>query len=299
MGYEETVEKLVTVAKESLGIFIEPAKKILDGIIIDPTKKIIDAKTEMYIEKQKLRNKHDIKRIDLTERSKTRLLETEITRQFNLEQTFSQAAQLLPENATPENINKDWLHHFVTSSQDVSEEDLRNIWARLLAGEATNPGKFSKRTLDYLKNFSVSDCKLFEKILPFIFRDKNLVFFIDPYFETDKFLEKFNIELMEFDHLQSIGIIGNEKGFSITDDDINNGIEWRYFDKKVKISIMNTEKTVITHVFTLTEVGSQLSNVVYSAENIEYLNNVVVNISNKYKKNRNNLRIDRIYKDCA
>lgn len=271
--FGKAAETLVAIAKDSL------------GIIIDPTKKILDARTEMIIEKQKLRHKYEIQKIDLVERAKNRLFATEINRQFNLEQTFAQAAQLLPENATPGNINKDWLNHFVSSSQDVSEEDLRKIWARLLAGEATNHGRFSKRTLDYLKNFSSDDCKLFEKFLPFTFRSEDLVFIIDPYNNIDNFGDKFNFKSLEFEHLQTIGIIGpNARQLSMSDN-----LEILYFNKKIKVISSIVGLTIgLATIYVLTEVGCQLINVVNSIENEEYFENVVSNIK------KQNLKIEII-----
>jgi len=43
-----------------------------------------------------------------------------------------------------------------------------------LVKEAIKPGKYSKRTLDYLKSFDINDCKLFKKLTQFIFTDEEI-----------------------------------------------------------------------------------------------------------------------------
>lgn len=277
--YGKAVETLVNIAKDSF------------GIIIDPVKKIADAKSEMMIEKQKLHHKYDIQKIELIERAKIRLFETEITRQFNLEQTFSQAVKLLPENASPENINKDWLHHFVASSQDVSEEDLRKIWARLLAGEATNPGKFSKRTLDHLKNFSVDDCKLFEKFLSLVLRHGDTIVFYLPDEGFRPFKDKFNFIYLDFLHLSEMGIVGNTA--ASMNIDAGKNIRFYYFNKKIMVynkPLSNDSKIIQAHI--LIESGSQLAKIVDAEENNQFLDFVVSDIKSQ------GLEVD-ITKDCV
>lgn len=270
--FGKAADRLVQIVQNGLGIYINPAKKISE------------ATAEMEIEKYRLIHKHELERIDLAERARDRLFETEIRRQYNLEEIFTPACQLLSEDASPEMVSKDWLNHFVASSQDVGEEDLRKIWARLLVGEATNPGKFSKRTLDYLKNFSVSDCKLFEKFLPFTFRSGDLVFIIDPYNNMDKFGDKFNFRSLEFEHLQTIGIVGphmrqlNVRGYS----------EILYFNRKIKFTSSTVGLTIgLATIYVLTEVGCQLTHVVDSIENKEYLEEVISNIK------KQNLKIEK------
>lgn len=277
MAYDKVAENL-SKAAENLSIIARDSF----GIIIGPTKKILDAKAEMMIERHHLLHKYKMERLDLAERAKNRIFETEITRQFNLEKTFAHAAQLLPDNATPENINKDWLHHYINSSRDVGEEDLRKIWAHILAGEATKPGRFSKRTLDYLKNFSVNDCKLFEKFLPFILMHEDTAFFYNPndqdYFTI--FRDKFNFNYLDFSHLIAIGIIGN----NISSLPVSAGkhLEFYYFNKKIRIFnqlLSNDNKIIRARI--LTEVGDQLTRVVDAVENKEFLDFIVSGFKNK------------------
>lgn len=249
-GLGKAAENLSLIMRDALGIYIEPAKK----------KRM--AQAEMEIEEKRLFHNYDLEKIDLAERAKLRIFETGTRRQQNLEKIGAEAVSLLPETATPEKINIDWLHHFADSAKDVSEEELRKLWAQILSQEATEPGKFSKRTLDYLKNFSVYDCELFEKLLPFIFmNEENLAFFIVPKSQFSTFKEKYQIGLFETLHLKNIGLCSTaESGlsFSIAPDE---PFKTLYFGKLISIYNPTNNQIIIYDAHFLSEAGNQLFSV--------------------------------------
>jgi hypothetical protein len=274
--FEKPTEKLIEIFEKIFGIFIDPAKKL----VVDMT---TEKRHKYELEKIDIEEKVKIGAIqfnpDLAERAKNRLDVNETKRQLNLEQIGTIALQLLPKNAVPEKINIDWLDHFIISSQDTGEQYLRNIWANILSQEATKPGRFSKRTLDYFKNFSVDDCKLFEKFLPFIFKHNDTAIFYNPFYrDFIKFRDEFDFSYLDFFHLTAIGIIiGNFAELRV---DIGKHLEYYYFDKKIRIYNENNQPQIIT-AYMLTEVGSQLANIVDAVGYNEFLDIVISNIKSK------------------
>ena len=72
----------------------------------------------------------------------------------------------------------DWAARFFSSVQDVSSEDMRRIWAQILAGEVETPGATSVRTLATLRNLAPSEARAFSRITRyrignFVFPDPN------------------------------------------------------------------------------------------------------------------------------
>jgi hypothetical protein len=159
--FGEATKVLTEIFKDACGILIDPAKKMTTGAV------------ERYNERKTALQKHEIERLELTERAKTRVLETEIRRQENLELIATKATQLLPETATPERINIDWLHIAMDYCKDISEEELQELWAKILSSEATESGSVSRQTLDVVKNFSKADCELFYQIAPYFIPIEN------------------------------------------------------------------------------------------------------------------------------
>lgn len=250
------------------------------NIYIAPRQKKADAKAAFDIQREKLINEYELCKLDLEQRAKLRLYETEIRRQYNLEQIGCETVKRLPETATPQKIDKDWLHHFATCAQDVGDEEMQNIWAELLAQEALSPGKYSKRTLDYLKNFSVEDCKVFEKILPYIFKrqyspNRQAAFLVfnwidikpkpnsDINFSTRDVVDLFNIGIITM-----LGNIGTAFEPSQT-------YNCSYFGKKIKIVTPGKETVNVIDLIPLTDVGTQLTNVVEAKPNEHYFDTAI------------------------
>lgn len=67
------------------------------------------------------------------------------------------------EPVSNEPISQDWINRFQSIAEDVSDEDMQNLWARILAGEVKQPDSYSLRTLDTLRNLTKDEAELFTK----------------------------------------------------------------------------------------------------------------------------------------
>ena len=104
----------------------------------------------------------------------------------NLQSVVSMAAlDLGSEQVDDLDPDPDWATAFFDDAQDVSDEDLKKIWARILAQEVRRPGTTSKRTLATLKLLSKVEAEQFASIGSFVFGDDSLL-------RQDNLREKFN-----------------------------------------------------------------------------------------------------------
>ena len=92
----------------------------------------------------------EIEITELQQRSTWRLLEEESQYQKNMEGITAKALPQLDENANADSIENDWLFNFFDKSRIVSDNEMQDLWARILAGEANTPGTYSKRTVNFL-----------------------------------------------------------------------------------------------------------------------------------------------------
>lgn len=90
----------------------------------------------------------------------------ERNRQRHIENiTSAAAAELAQQEDVPdEKPDEDWIAKFFSSAQDISSEQMQNLWGRILAGEIKKPGTYSLRTLEFVKNISKSDASLLELV---------------------------------------------------------------------------------------------------------------------------------------
>lgn len=95
----------------------------------------------------------------------------ELTReQDNLEKVLEIAGEQLQfaEDVSDEPVDGDWLARFFNISKDIGTAEMQFIWGKILAGEIVNPGNFSLRTLETIRNISADEAQIFELILPYV-----------------------------------------------------------------------------------------------------------------------------------
>jgi len=72
---------------------------------------------------------------------------------------IAQPKQHEENNTEDKPFNIDWFIRFYESAGNISDDDMQNLWARLLAGEVSSPGKFSLRAMDTLRNMSKEEAE--------------------------------------------------------------------------------------------------------------------------------------------
>jgi Protein of unknown function (DUF2806) len=103
----------------------------------------------------------------LQQRAMRRFVAEEAKKQNNIEGITAKALPDLSPDATPERMEDDWIANFFNRCRLISDEDMQNIWARILSGEANSPGRFSKRTVNLVGGLDKSDAILFSGLLGF------------------------------------------------------------------------------------------------------------------------------------
>ena len=103
----------------------------------------------------------------LMRRAAHRFLAEETKKQLNMEAIEEKARKQLTNNAKPQDMEDDWIINFFEKCRLISDEKMQDLWARVLAGEANTPGKFSKRTVNCVASMGKSDAEAFSKLCGF------------------------------------------------------------------------------------------------------------------------------------
>jgi len=106
---------------------------------------------------------------ELAKRAGERFLFHEITKQQNIESVITKAHLELEgeENVPNEPVDQDWVLRFFNSVGEISNEQIQNLWAKVLSGEVKKPGSFSLRTLQALSILSPKEAEAFERVAHF------------------------------------------------------------------------------------------------------------------------------------
>ena len=257
----------------NLGDLSKPATVLVEkvcnavGIIYEPVHIKRKARAEAEAEKIK-----GLARIELTEiehRAIERLVHQEARKQENIEQITAQAAAVLPESAKVQELDEDWIAHFFKQCDTVSDKEMQSLWGRLLSGEATTPGAFSKRTVDFISSIDKKDAALFTKFCQFVWvlgDVSPLIYEID-----NEIYAKQGINFDILKHLNTIGLISFEalggyarKGFA-------KYTHAFYYGRPTLVEFPADEKNQIAtgHVL-LTTTGKELVPVCGSVRNEEF-----------------------------
>ncbi len=177
-----------------------------------------------------------------------------------------------------DNIDEDWLYKWKNNASEISTEKLQQIWGRLLAGELKSPGKYSLRTLEFLKSISTEEAKLIERIAQFningsICRDSNDI------------LENNNILLENLLFLQELGIlysVDTELAMKYSSNNSNNFFNVLISNgKALSLKHKNSEKKADMHIYGLSSLGKEVLSLGSFNHNEEYLISIGKNFKNQ------------------
>lgn len=107
-----------------------------------------------------------LEQIDGETRATQRLEYKERKHQRNVENITSIAAIELQDQADvpDERPDEDWINRFFSAAEDVSSEQMQELWGRILSGEIKKPGSYSLKTLDFVRNLTKADATLLELV---------------------------------------------------------------------------------------------------------------------------------------
>ena len=113
----------------------------------------------------------------------------------NVADIMSFAAQDLKliEHVSENPIDVDWASRFFDYAKDCSDDKIKILWGKILAGETASPGNYNKRTLNILHDIEPIEAQYFVEICPFVFD----YYVIDSIFKDNTFPYGKMFSLME------------------------------------------------------------------------------------------------------
>lgn len=132
---------------------------------------------------------------------------------MNIEDVADRSIKYLSKNVSDTPIDFDWKNRFFNKVQDINSDELKEIWAKILGNEVSNPGNVSIRALELLSNLDKKEAELFEKLASMsVFNHVAIELKIGGF--KPEYIGKMNMYLSLLDRLergenenQSIGII--------------------------------------------------------------------------------------------
>lgn len=222
----------------------------------------------------KIRALANIEISDIESRALERLLREEGKKQENIESITAQAAKLLGDDAKPEELEDDWIANFFEKCRIVSDTEMQVLWSKLLAGEATKTGTYSKRTVNFVSSLDKSDCTVFTNLCTFVCNVQLLVPLILDV--DDDIYKNHGIYFSVLNHLDDIGLITfqNISGFRLKA--LPKHVVVTYYGTPIGIELPRDEKNQLELGKVLfTNVGTELAPICGSARSNEFVSYLV------------------------
>lgn len=146
---------------------------------------------------------------EIETRAVNRLRMRETRRQKNIESITMKAIEALPapDQVSNEAVSEDWATRFFEECQDIGDEDMQKIWAKILAGEVARPKSFSPKTLSVVRDLTRSDAKLFEHLSGAVWHVPGAGLVPIVHDTKSDTLKNAGITFAGLTHLMSIGLI--------------------------------------------------------------------------------------------
>lgn len=256
------IEKLIETVSQAIGILYEPVR----------IKKLANAEAYRFEKMEEAKSKGLILLADteneLLSRAQQRLTLQEIDRQINIDTIVQKSIDSLEETASEAPVNPDWRSKFFNKAQDISSEELQEIWAKILANEVTNPGHVSLRSLEVLGSLSKEEASTFAKAARLSF-NYGSIYKLNNRIE----IKEFDLTFTDILELSACGLMYDSTTLNITYniEDAQNGVALK-FGKTLIFCTKDRAKSITFDQFKLTPVGSELANALDIEKNFDYLN---------------------------
>ena len=217
-------------------------------------------------EADKIKAEAQIKITDLHRRAVNRFISEEAKRQENIENITEKAIPLLNESSNPQNMEDDWITNFFDKCRIISDEEMQQLWAKILAGEANIPGTYSKYTVNLMGSLYKEDAMLFTKLCGYIWQIYGEPF---PLIFDDKesIYNEQSINFGKLTHLDDIGLINFESLAGFKRLKLPQKITIQYYGIFLNIEFQNPENNELgVGNVLLTYTGKQLSLVCVSQQ---------------------------------
>lgn len=197
---------------------------------------------------------------NLDQRVIARMSFQEAKKQSNIERITQRAAEELrhEKKIDSEKPDSDWTTRFFRIAEDITSDQMQELWGKVLAGEVKQPGSYSLRTLGLLKNITQKEAEIFVKVGQLSFSAAEITFIPNP--DMGKYLQdKLGISFSDLMILRETGLlVANDLSFGVAPSGKDSQTNFSCGNTCVFISQPKETPKQEIQIIAFTEIGRQL-----------------------------------------
>ena len=238
---------LINKVSDAIGWYTAPRQEI----------RMAKAKAEAELIRAKSRAESGNVELDsLIQRAEFRAAVEQVLEQSNLENTIIKALSYLNEDASPQDMDNDWIKNHIDKCKHISDDNMQELWAKILAGEANNPGSYSKKTVNILGDLEQTEAQVFTALCNFVWTIGSepipLVYDVNHSIYSNAGLTS-----QMCTYLKELGLVNYELPI-FNFGQVGQGVTANYHHHEVNITGTTNSRGLITGHVSLTLTGMQL-----------------------------------------
>lgn len=184
------------------------------------------------------------------------------------------------EHDTPvEKYNFDWFIRLFEAVGDISDKEMQDLWAKMLAGEIERPTSFSLRLIDILRNMSTQEARLFQETCFKAIQTGNNIFI--P--RNREYMQEFGIEYSDILRLDELGLMNSAGSLVLNIPIYPTTIHIASNDALIIVakSIDSSDNTLTVEQYPFTSTGKELASLYGITPSDEQLTTFARGLQNK------------------
>lgn len=190
------------------------------------------------------------------------------------------------ETVSDQEVDDTWFARWRDGAEDVSTEELQELWAKVLAGEVKQPGSFSLHTVDFLRRLSKEDAEDLQRVAPFVIN--NWI-----YNHSDEQWNDFGLGFTDLLALVEVGILSSNLHVTLRSATTGRFVAPFTANGKVIVFVGDDEKAIFDFgAYVLTRVGREVLSLGTFQPNVEYLKMIAAAAAKKGLQTKYGDRVD-------
>lgn len=222
------------------------------------------------------------KRMPLEDRCNKRKRLTKLRKQENIEAIMEKTFSFFENMQIDKRPDFDWLNRYISLADNVSNNTMQDLWAKILASELSRPGLYSLKALKVFRDMSITDAKLLAKACSLAVKDqskKNIRIITGSYQQPGlfNFLSK---DRQQFINLGTFGlnyadilsladnnlIFQQESELSIT----TKSEKFNFYYNNMPLKLSSKKNNVALQFYKFTPIGTELANLITDKPNDDF-----------------------------
>lgn len=221
------------------------------------TRRVGKANLEVMVEEEKAR-------IALTEEEHASVLRMLAKGRREQENAYAVLQKAIPhidaQAANPSGVSDDWLTNLASKCRITTDEDMREMFARILAGELNEPGRFSRKAVNVVDDMGRDNLQAFCEICRFVWVGWQNAPVLFVYDANASIYAKQGINRRNQDLLDGLNLVEFIAPMTRSMDNIRRApvdYEFRYAKQRVRLTMPSNGKLPLGTVH-LTRIGREL-----------------------------------------